>query len=163
MTEIILHHYDYSSFSEKVRLIFGLKLLSWRSVIIPAISPKPDLVPLTGGYRRSPVMQIGADIYCDTRLIAMELERRYPQPSLFPSGHQGLTWALGAWAEEQFFWPIARYISGINADLMEDGFHRDRAAMRGKPAPDVARVVADAQTKLPIVRLQFSWVEDMLA
>ncbi len=163
MSELILHHYDYSSFSEKIRLVFGLKSLAWGSVIIPAISPKPDLVPLTGGYRRTPVLQIGSDIYCDTKLIAAELDRRYPQPSLFPDGHQGMTWALGAWAEEQFFWPIARYISGLNADLMEPGFHRDRAAMRGKPAPDLARVKRDAEAKLPIVRLQFSWVEDMLA
>jgi glutathione S-transferase len=163
MTELILHHYDISSFSEKIRLVLGLKALAWRSVIIPAISPKPDLVPLTGGYRRTPVLQIGADIYCDTRLIAAELERRHPAPSLFPQGQRGLTWALGAWAEDQFFWPIARYISGINAEAMEPGFHRDRAAMRGKPAPDLERLQRDAQTRLPIVRLQLSWLEDMLS
>ncbi len=161
MSELILHHYDISSFSEKIRLVFGLKGLAWRSVIIPAISPKPDLVPLTGGYRRTPVLQIGADIYCDTKLIATELERRYRAPSLFPNSQHGLTWALGSWAEDQFFWPIARYISGINADIMEDGFHRDRAAMRGKPAPDAARLQRDAQTRLPIMRQQFGWIEDM--
>ena len=30
--------------------------------------PRPDLMPMTGGYRRTPVMQIGADIYCDTQM-----------------------------------------------------------------------------------------------
>lgn len=162
MAELILHHYDISSFSEKIRLVMGLKSLSWRSVIIPAISPKPDLVPLTGGYRRTPVLQIGADVYCDTKLIATELDRRYPSPPLFPHGRHGLTWALGTWAEDQFFWPIARYISGINADVMENGFHRDRAAMRGRPEPDLARLKRDAEGRLPIVRQQFSWIEDML-
>lgn len=163
MAELILHHYDISSFSEKIRLVMGLKKLPWRSVIIPAISPKPDLVPLTGGYRRTPVLQIGADVYCDTKLIASELDRRYPAPALFPQGQQGLTWALGTWAEDQFFWPIARYISGINADVMENGFHRDRAAMRGRPEPDLARLRRDAESRLPIVRQQFSWIEDMLS
>jgi hypothetical protein len=78
MEELILHHYDFSPFSQKIRLIFGIKDLSWRSVTIPSILPKPDLVALTGGYRHMPVMQIGADVYCDTRLIADELDRRFP-------------------------------------------------------------------------------------
>src|SRR6202140_2473315 len=95
--EIILHHYDNSPFSEKARLLFGLKRLAWRSVIQPTIMPKPDLVPLTGGYRRIPVLQIGADIYCDTQVILRELERRFPQPTLFPEGYQGLGWASAMW------------------------------------------------------------------
>ena len=69
MGELILHHYDVSNFSEKVRLILGLKELSWDSVQIPATAPKPDYTPLTGGYRRTPALQIGADVYCDTRGI----------------------------------------------------------------------------------------------
>ena len=81
--ELILHHYDRSPFSEKVRLIFGLKRLEWRSVVQPMVLPKPALTPLTGGLRRIPVLQIGADVYCDTNLIAAELDRRFPDPPLF--------------------------------------------------------------------------------
>ena len=84
-TDLILHHYDFSNYSEKVRLALGYKGLDWCSVIIPPVAPKPDLTPLTGGYRRTPVLQVGADIYCDTRLILAELERRKPQPTLFPT------------------------------------------------------------------------------
>jgi len=98
MSELILHHYDEAPFAEKVRLVFGIKNLAWRSVIQPAALPKPHLVPLTGGYRRTPVMQIGADIYCDTQLIIAELERRHPAPSVFPDGNPGLGYALGSWA-----------------------------------------------------------------
>ena len=65
MTEIILHHYETSPYSEKVRLGLGFKGLTWASVEIPVIMPKPDLTALTGGYRKTPVLQIGADIYCD--------------------------------------------------------------------------------------------------
>ena len=73
-TELILHHYPSSPFAEKVRLVLGFKQLPWKSVIIPSVMPKPDVVALTGGYRRTPVLQIGADIYCDTSLICEVLE-----------------------------------------------------------------------------------------
>ena len=78
--EIILHNFATSPFSEKIRLIFGMKGLAWRSVEIPMMLPKPDLMPLTGGYRKTPVMQIGADIFCDTQIIIREMERRFPAP-----------------------------------------------------------------------------------
>ncbi|CAF0793916.1 unnamed protein product [Adineta ricciae] len=63
--ELILHHYESSPFGEKIRLALGLKNLHWRSVINSVVPPRPFLTPLTGGYRRIPVLQIGADIYCD--------------------------------------------------------------------------------------------------
>ena len=61
--------------------------------------PKPDLMPLTGGYRKTPVMQIGADIYCDTRLIMLELDKRLPTPPLLPIGHEGEARAITMWID----------------------------------------------------------------
>ena len=84
MTDMILHHYETSPYAEKVRLGLGLKGLAWASVEIPVIMPKPDLTALTGGYRKTPVLQIGADLYCDSQLIMRELERP-PQPELLSS------------------------------------------------------------------------------
>src|SRR5258706_5731769 len=85
MNDLILHHYDFSNFAEKARLMLGFKGVAWRGVEQPPILPKPNLAPLTGGYRRIPVLQDGADLWCDTRLIARELERRgAPAPPLFP-------------------------------------------------------------------------------
>src|SRR3984893_19476461 len=100
MPDIILHHYPRSPFSEKVRLVFGFKEIAWKSVITPRLMPKPELMPLTGGYRRAPVMQIGADIYCDTLCILREVERRYPTPSLYPNGDKGVAHAATWWAEK---------------------------------------------------------------
>src|SRR6266481_10085343 len=93
-TQIIFHNYQRSPFSEKLRLVFGLKRLAWASVEIPNMMPKPDLVALTGGYRKTPVLQIGADIYCDTKLILREIERRHPSPSFYPDGDTGTADAL---------------------------------------------------------------------
>ena len=127
MSEIILHHFDLSPFAEKIRLALGFKGLAWDSVQIPMVMPKPDLTALTGGYRKTPVMQIGSDIYCDTRRIAMELEQRYPSPSLFPEGNQGLSLALASWSDKAFFEPGAGLSMGTNADLPED-LLKDRTA-----------------------------------
>src|SRR6201991_588724 len=100
---IVLHHFDESPFSEKIRLIFGLKSIAWSSVLITRIMPRPDLMPLTGGYRRTPVMQIGADIYCDTQIITRELEKRFPDPTLFPDGNAGMPWGLSSWTDRTLF------------------------------------------------------------
>ena len=112
MTTPILHHFDLSPFAEKARLMLGFKGLAWRSVEIPLVMPKPDLTALTGGYRKTPVLQIGADIYCDTRLIAAELERRYPEPSFAPDGNLGLAQALAAWSDRALFEPGAGLAMG---------------------------------------------------
>ena len=103
MNELILHHYPSSPFSEKVRLIFGLKGLVWRSVHIPPVMPKPDVVALTGGYRRTPFLQVGADIYCDSALIARLLEQRQPAPTLYPASAP-LAPQLAQWADGTLFW-----------------------------------------------------------
>ena len=135
MSGLILHHYDFSNFAEKARLMLGFKKLAWRGVEIPPIAPKPDLAPLTGGYRRTPVLQDGADVWCDTNLIARELERRVPQPSLFPPGTVGAAEIIVRWAEQQFMRPMALFVSGINADHMPAGLHEDRAKLHGLPVP----------------------------
>lgn len=103
MVDIILHHYDTSPFARKIRTILGVKQASWRSVTIPRIMPKPDLVALTGGYRRTPILQIGADIYCDTSLIAHKLDELFPEPPLYPDEQRATAGALSQWADTTLF------------------------------------------------------------
>ena len=86
MPEIILHQYANSPFSEKIRKIFAHKKISWRAVEQPVIMPKPKLVPLTGGYRRIPVLQIGADVWCDTGIIIRKIDELNPEPTIYPAG-----------------------------------------------------------------------------
>ncbi|VVQ01919.1 hypothetical protein PS918_04248 [Pseudomonas fluorescens] len=103
MSELILHHYPTSLFAEKARLLLGFKGLSWRSVKISPVMPKPDLTALTGGYRKTPVLQVGADIYCDTALIARRLEQEKALPAFFPDGQEMITAAFAAWADSVVF------------------------------------------------------------
>lgn len=146
MSQLILHHYPTSPFAEKIRLILGYKKLAWQSVVIPTIMPKPDLTALTGGYRRTPVLQIGADIYCDTALIADVLEKIAPSPSLYPSPVNGASRIVAQWADSQVFPAamaynfqpagIAQVFAGVPEEAVQ-AFVADRAAMRGS-APRMA-------------------------
>lgn len=125
MADIILHHYDLSPFSEKIRLALGYKGLAWKSVKVELMPPRPLLDALTGGYRRVPVLQIGADIYCDTEVIFRALERAMPEPTLYPTG-QGLAKALGFWWDRATWKPaIGVLVSHIGENLPE-AFIKDR-------------------------------------
>lgn len=130
---ILLHQYDSLPFSEKVRICLGIKQLSWAAVDQPVIMPKPDLLALTGAYRRIPVMQIGADIYCDSALIVRELERRFPEPTLFPAGGSGIDHALAQWTDRSFFQAAVAVIFGGLGDAVDPAFQKDREQLSGQP------------------------------
>ena len=161
MTDIILHHYDISPYSEKVRLGLGLKGLAWASVEIPIIMPKPDLTALTGGYRKAPVLQIGADIYCDSQLIMRELERRHPTPSFYPAG-RGAADALAWWAEKTMFSPAAGIFFARRPEALPEGFLEDRAKFSGRNI-DPAAMLAAVPHLLDQLRAHFDWLDQMLA
>ncbi len=156
----ILHQFDLSPFAEKARLAFGLKGLAWSAVDIPMIMPKPMLTGLTGGYRKTPVMQLGANIYCDTRRIALELERLQPDPSLFPTGDVGLGLALSHWSDTAFFEPGAGLSMGTNDELPES-LLADRKAFF--EFMDFARLREEIPHLLTQLRAQASLVDRQLA
>ena len=152
MADLILHHYPTSPFAEKVRLILGYKNLAWKSVMIPMIMPKPDVVALTGGYRKTPVLQIGADVYCDTALICDVLEHLQPEPSLYPEPSKGMSRTLAQWADTTLFWTAMAYnfqpagTAQVFANAPLDAakaFADDRQAMRsGMPRMPAADATA---------------------
>ena len=161
-TPIIFHHFDASPFSEKIRLVFGFKQLAWRSVRVSPIMPRPDLMPLTGGYRRTPTMQIGADIYCDTREILREIEARYPEPTLLPQGLAGAAWALGMWTDRAFFQNTVNLVFGALGDKVPREFIEDRERLRGGKFDIAAMKAALPQTRDQF-RAHVDWIETQLA
>jgi glutathione S-transferase len=160
MADIILHHYWISPYAEKIRRILGFKRLAWRSVEIPIVAPKPDLIALTGGYRKTPVLQIGADIYCDTDCIVPVLERLQPQPTLFPPGTHGVGFMLGAWQQELFM--AAVLLAGATTDVFPEGFVEDRATMF-EGGFDVERIFSTLPARRDQLRAKLTIVEDQLA
>lgn len=103
MTDLILHQYAASPFSEKVRCLLGYKQLSYHTVEIPVIMPKPDLMALTGGYRKTPVLQIGAHIYCDTSIICRLIDRLYPANTIYPEEQLAALIAAAHWTDTFLF------------------------------------------------------------
>jgi glutathione S-transferase len=159
--DLILHHYWGSNYAEKARLMLGLKKATWGSVIIPDIMPKPDLVALTGGYSKTPVLQIGADVYCDTKRIADELEARFPEPPLFPDGRNGITNVIQYWADGALTLAGGRYLIGRAHDHWPPEFHADRAALWGVPV-DLDRMARSAERYRQQLVVYLEWINSML-
>lgn len=138
MPELILHQFATSPFSEKVRLVLGFKDLSSRAVEVPMLLPKPDVVALTGGYRRTPFLQIGADIYCDSALMCQVIDRLHPEPPLYPKATAGLAEIVAQWADAALFWAAIPFtvsaggapyvVPDASPDFLK-AFAADRAAM----------------------------------
>jgi glutathione S-transferase len=157
--DLVLHHYWMSPYAEKVRCILGFKRLSWKSVVIPIVMPKPDLLALTGGYRKTPVLQIGADVFCDTDLIARVLDAVQPDPPLFPDGTEGLCYMLGAWQQQLFL--LAVEMLGLGGAPMPDNFVEDRARMFDNGL-DVDRMIREAPAKRDQLRAKLDLAERQL-
>ena len=118
-------------------------------------------MPLTGGYRRTPTLQIGADIYCDTQIILRELERRFPMPTLFPGGNAGIPWALSMWTDRTFFMDDVKLTLGARGDAIPAEFLADREKLF-----DAKLDIAGMRSSLPQSRDQFrahiGWIEAQL-
>jgi len=163
--EIIYHNYPQSPVAEKVRVAFGIKNLNWRDVEIPRLPPKPLLTALTGGYRRTPVMQIGADIFCDSQCIIRELERRYPAPSFMPTADAGLMWCLSRWTDGPLFDLAVKIVLGSAGDNLPEDFAKDRGRLY--LGEDWAAGLKQANAQLPHLvsqlRAPLSWLDNMLS
>jgi len=161
-TDLILHQYDVSPFSEKARIMLGLKGLDWFACNQSVIMPKPELIALTGGYRQIPVLQIGADIFCGTELIADELETRFPAPSLYPKSGAGLGRALSYWTDETLFRLVVELVFGSGDFKVDDDFLEDRSRLiRGRF--DIAAMAAAFDANVGRLRAHLELVERQLA
>lgn len=156
MSELILHHYDASPFAEKARLMLGFKQLSWRSVEIPRIMPKPDLTALTGGYRKTPVLQVGADIYCDTALIARRLEVEKATPSLFPEGQEFVAASFAQWADAVVFQHAVTLVFQPESIAVRMG-KLPPAAQQAFVADRAALFAGGSASRLPAAQAKLQW------
>ncbi len=163
MIGLILHHYPQSPVSEKVRVALGIKGLAWASVEIPRLPPKPDLMPLTGGYRRTPVMQAGADIYCDSQCILREIERRHPEPTFFPGSTYGVPWGLSRWTDAQLFDLTVAIVLGSAPDELPKDFAADRGRLYFGPDWDLKKVQAELPHVVAQLRAPLGWLDERLA
>lgn len=165
----ILHHYAPSPYSEKVRKVLAYKQIPWRSVQTPPIMPKPDQTALTGGYRKAPVMQLGRDIYCDSKLICRVIDRLKPERPLYPPGSEASTLITERWVDQAlFFQTVALFfqpagMAAFGASQGPDGinsFLKDRGAMFAQGGTQPPPKMDTARAELPAI---FASLEAQLA
>lgn len=138
MTDLYLHHYPASPFSEKIRSLLGYLELDWNSVLISNIMPRPNLMELSGGYRKTPIFQDGANVFCDTKIICVHLAARAGNSSLYAPGFAATRFA--EWADTTLFSTVvalcfqpkavAVIAEQLGADNLE-AFMADRAKLSG--------------------------------
>jgi len=172
MPEFILHHYEMSPFAEKARAMLGYSGLSWQSVITREMPPRPHLADLAGGYRRIPVAQMGADVFCDTRIIASEIAALSNKPLL---ALENVTPAAKEFVDhtdsEVFFacilsasgWPLMRKVINHMAWSEIALFFWDRIKMgRSMAVPVVSAKQAPVIVKGQLNRLEGMLTKDFL-
>ena len=161
MPEIILHHYPLSPYSEKIRLALGLKGVTWRSVEIPVWTPRPKLTPMTGGYRRTPILQVGAEFHCDTLHILRVAEGLGSSGSLYPKGQEALAKALGWWIEKGSFMNAVCLTIGNMPGLPQELIDERRPLFRVNLDPEELR--AKRALYLQRVNAHIAWLAEALA
>ena len=162
MSEIIFHHYPLSPVAEKVRAAFGIKTLAWRSVEHNRLPDRPELFAMTAGYRRIPVMQIGADIYCDSQCILRELERRFPEPTFFPGPGKGMPWAVSRWTDGPVFDLLFRIAFAPVMDKLPPELVADRQRLYLGLNADLKKELPDLPHFLAQLRGHLGWLEIQL-
>ena len=160
MSQVILHHYPLSPYSEKIRLALGLKDVTWSSVDIPIWTPRPKLTPMTGGYRRTPILQVGAEFYCDTLHILRLIEVLGPSGSLYPKGLGGFAKALGWWIEKSSFMNAVCLTIGNMPGLPQELIDERRPLFRVNLDPEALR--PKRAMYLQRVNAHIAWLAEVL-
>ena len=143
-------------------MLFGYLDLNWASVIIPAIMPRPHLMPLSGGYRKTPIMQIGANVYCDTAIICRRLAELAADSTLYQHGFASER--VARWADTELFRrvvaldfrpeAIAAQMSQMSAEEVA-AFQADRAELSGgAPMVSADPAAAEAQFTSDLAQLE---------
>lgn len=99
--------------------------------------PRPDLASIDVNYRRIPVMAIGRDVYCDSRLIIAKLESLYPNSALTPRTptEVGIRKLLENWTiEGGVFWNAVKMMPywTPNGLIQDKAFLDDRERLTGR-------------------------------
>lgn len=131
---MILYHYELSPFSAKIRAMLGHAGLDWQSVIVRSLPPRPEISDLVGGYRKIPVAQIGADLFCDSRVIAAEIARLSGQPLLDLANCDADVQAYVAHTDVKIF---------MNCIMLTGTWAMAKSAWRGMSLGEMAGFVRD--------------------
>jgi glutathione S-transferase len=166
----MLYHYAVSPYAEKARLMLGFKQLAWGSIEVPVVPPRAGLQNVLGAFRRIPILQRGADFFCDTRLLPHVLDSVHPQPPLLPPHARALSTLIAQWAEPRVFLMMGAVRFESREDLQAldalgvapGEFLRDRAPFMA-PAVDTRRSATTRASARDHVVSYLELLESLLA
>lgn len=144
-------------------MYLALRGLPYSEVKQPVIMPRPDLQAIGVEYRRIPIMAIGKDVYCDTRIIIQKLEELFPNDklgSMTPEG-RALQRLFEIWhTEGPLFFRGVRSMPTKN--FTDPAFRKDREQMTGSSwtAEDLERAKPEAHIYM---RNLYNMLENLLA
>lgn len=133
--DIVLFHYQFSPYARRIIWYLTLRGIDYAQCIQPPYLPREDISALGVKYRRIPLMSIGRDIYCDTRLILQKLEERFPDGALGASqpDHKAVEKLLESWTIDGGIFMRAAQVIPPEAALMKDTkFTKDREEYTGR-------------------------------
>ena len=134
-TDIVLFHYEFSPFARRVTWYLALRGIDYAQCLQPPYLPREDINALGVKYRRIPIMSIGRDVYCDTRLILQKLEEKFPDGALGASkaDQKALEKLLENWTiDGGIFSSVAQTIPPEMALLKDPKFTKDREEFMGR-------------------------------
>jgi glutathione S-transferase len=126
--------------------------------------PRPDLEAIAVKYRRIPVMAIGRDVYCDTRLMLDKLEQLFPDGSLGASqpDQRAVQKLLEKWTIEAGIFARATQLIPTSMPLLNDPkFTKDREDFSGR-SWDKEQIEAMRPEAIAHIRDGFSFLEKTL-
>jgi len=160
----VLFHYPFSPYARRIVWYLALRGIDYAQCLQPPTLPREDLSALGVAYRRIPVLSIGRDIYCDTRLILQKLEERFPEGALGAQqpDQKGVEKLLEKWNIEGGIFQRAAQLIPADMPIMNDKkFTKDREGFSGR-SWNKEEVVKAQPEALAHIRSAFELLETTL-
>ncbi|EXJ62780.1 hypothetical protein A1O7_03219 [Cladophialophora yegresii CBS 114405] len=161
---VVLYHYSFSPVARRVLWYLSLRGIDYAECKQPPVLPRPDVATLGIKYRRIPLMAIGRDIYCDSRIILRKLEALFPDSALSAStGEQKAVEKLfEIWTMEAGLFPRASQLIPTSMPLLNDPhFTKDREDYSGR-SWSKEQIEANRPEALASIRSAFKVLETTL-
>lgn len=134
MPEIILHQWEVSPYCGKVRRILAFKGLAFSTLEYSGW--KVQQAGKLSSVGKLPVLEYDGEMIQDSSVIAEFLEKKHPQPPLYPSSgmEAHLAHVFEDWADESLYWyeVYLRFMYPEAADKAFDIIQRGRPAYEKK-------------------------------
>ena len=147
-----------------LRSISGSQTLTNHNQLQPPVLPRPDVKALGIKYRRIPLMSIGRDVYCDTRIILRKLEELFPRGAIGASQpeHKALQMLLATWTIDSGVFDRASQLIPTSLPIMNDpNFTKDRQEFSGR-SWEKSKIEARRPEALAHIRNTFHFLETTL-